>query len=250
MFLAEGFFSPWDWWRKPTKVITESGVHYGDAFGMTCSTCLGASVGVGWFAMQIQKIISRAQALRLKHKGFFMKKKLFAALATMLLATAAFAAKLKIPPYLVVDGTTVVGVKNQKKLPTELVIPEGVTAIGGRAFYSCTSLSSVTIPSSVTAIGETAFSGCTSIAGVAIPSSVTSIGNYAFYYCTSLASVSIPGSVKEIGESAFNGCASLKNVTIGDGVKGNRRICVQWLHVACERCYSEQRGVNWHRCVF
>ena len=30
---------------------------------MTESTCLGASVGVCWFMMQIQKIISMAQAM-------------------------------------------------------------------------------------------------------------------------------------------------------------------------------------------
>jgi len=45
-------------------------------------------------------------------------------------------------------------------------LPSSVTSIGGRAFSSCTSLTSVTIPSSVDLIGVYAFGGCTSLTGV------------------------------------------------------------------------------------
>ena len=44
-------------------------------------------------------------------------------------------------------------------LVTELVIPDGVTSIGKRAFYNCNSLTSIEIPDSVTSIGEGAFKG-------------------------------------------------------------------------------------------
>ncbi|MBR1520755.1 MAG: leucine-rich repeat domain-containing protein [Bacteroidaceae bacterium] len=43
---------------------------------------------------------------------------------------------------------------------TDLVIPNGVTSIGGRAFRNCRGLTSVTIPNSVTSIGESAFKDC------------------------------------------------------------------------------------------
>ena len=92
-----------------------------------------------------------------------------------------------------------------------VTIPEGVTSIGGSAFYDCTSLTSITIPSSVTSIGNHAFYGCTSLASVTIPSSVTSIGAWAFSRCTSLASVTIPSSVTSIGELAFYNTAWFNN---------------------------------------
>lgn len=52
------------------------------------------------------------------------------------------------------------------KRVTDLVIPEGVTAINGYAFYNCKSLKSVTIPSSVTAIDQNAFEGCDNLTRV------------------------------------------------------------------------------------
>ena len=97
-------------------------------------------------------------------------------------------------------------------------IPNSVTSIGERAFYYCTSLTSVTIPDSVTSIGDGAFAGCRSLTSVTIPNGVTSIGDSAFSYCKSLTSVTIPNSVTSIGHSAFEGCASLTSVTIPNGV--------------------------------
>jgi len=63
------------------------------------------------------------------------------------------------------------------KRMTSVVIPDGVTEIGGYAFDKCESLSAVVIPSSVTEIGERAFAWCESLESVEIPSSVEEIGN-------------------------------------------------------------------------
>ncbi len=86
------------------------------------------------------------------------------------------------------------------------MIPEGVKAIGERAFYGCKSLESVTIPEGVTEIGGFAFRGCTGLRKVAVPKSVKIIGKYAFGDCKSLKNVTIPGRVEEIDKFAFHGC--------------------------------------------
>ena len=55
-----------------------------------------------------------------------------------------------------------------------------VTTIGIRAFYGCSSLTSVTIPSSMVGIGNNAFGACIGLTSMTIPEGVTYIGNGAF----------------------------------------------------------------------
>ena len=84
-----------------------------------------------------------------------------------------------------------------------------VTSIGGEAFSSCSSLTSITLPNSVTSIRGWAFWGCSSLTSITIPNSVTSIGSGAFYDCLSLTSITLPYSVTSIRDDAFYGCTSL-----------------------------------------
>ncbi len=81
---------------------------------------------------------------------------------------------------LYIDGSKVEGA---------ITIPDGVTSIGGYAFYNCSGLTSITIPDSVTSIGSYAFAYCTDLTSVAIGAGVTSIGYNAFYNCSGLTSV-------------------------------------------------------------
>ena len=82
-----------------------------------------------------------------------------------------------------INGTVLVKYKGKGG---DVVIPEGVTRIGYKAFYERKSLTSVTIPDSVMYIGETVFASCKSLTSVTIPDSVTSIGYGAFSGCEKL----------------------------------------------------------------
>ena len=137
-----------------------------------------------------------------------------------------------------------------------VIIEDGVTSIGERAFYNCSSLASVTIGESVTSIGDYAFKGCSKLATVIW--NAKKINNYfsssntPFYYYNSssiynfdhrkhitsftfgdnveyipaylcsemsnLTTITIPNSVTSIGERAFSVCSSLTSVTIGESV--------------------------------
>ena len=99
----------------------------------------------------------------------------------------------------------------------EIVIQEGITHIGDRAFNNCQSLLRVTMPASVSSIGENAFYHCPSLEEAVIPDGVVSIGNSAFYGAA-LQNVVIPDSVTDIGYSVFHSNSSLKRVTIGNGL--------------------------------
>ena len=99
-----------------------------------------------------------------------------------------------------------------------IAIPDGIASIGEYAFNNCSSLASITIPDGVTSIGPSAFLSCSSLASIAIPDGVTSIDTGAVYMCYSLASITIPDGVTSIGESVFNSCYSLASITIPDGV--------------------------------
>jgi len=107
------------------------------------------------------------------------------------------------------------------KTGTTFTIPNGVTSIGGLAFYYCTNLASVTIGNSVTSIGESAFHNCTNLASVTIGSNVTSIGYWAFCSCTSLVSVKFEGTISSsnLDSGAFDGIGgNLRNKYLEGGI--------------------------------
>ena len=78
--------------------------------------------------------------------------------------------------------------------PSTVIIPEGVTGIGGSAFSA---------PSA------------TNLVHVVLPESLTDISDSAFYGCGKLQSINIPANVQSIYSNAFGECVSLTDVTFG-----------------------------------
>ena len=117
-----------------------------------------------------------------------------------------------------------------------VTLPDGLTSIGGYAFYWCSGLTSITIPNSVTSIGKYAFDNCDGLTSITIPNSVTSIGESAFASCDGLTSpvynahcfaympssytgaYTIPEGIKQIAGSSFYFCDGLTSIIIPNSV--------------------------------
>jgi hypothetical protein len=85
-----------------------------------------------------------------------------------------------------------------------------LTVIPSNAFFynvlnqGCVGLVSLILPDGITSIGERAFASCTRLTSINIPDSVTSIGDRAFYNCSGLTSVTFEGTIPSSGFN-YNG---------------------------------------------
>ena len=142
--------------------------------------------------------------------------------------------------YISADGRTLYQVS--KDYRGEIVIPEGVRTIAGKAFANCKWITGVELPPSLLEIGVGAFLGCESLTRIEIPcgieripdhcfyecgnlaevvmqEGVESIGYAAFFGCHSLCRIDLPYSLREIGEEAFLGCRALTAIELRSGLK-------------------------------
>ena len=93
-------------------------------------------------------------------------------------------------------------------------VPDGILAIGDRAFSLCSSLTTVTLPEGLTSIGDSAFYDCDSLTTITLPEGLTSIGDSAFSGCDALTTVTLPDSLTSIGDFAFRNCPSDLTLTV------------------------------------
>lgn len=94
-----------------------------------------------------------------------------------------------------------------------LIFDSEITSIGDRAFYECSSLSSINLPDCITKIGDDAFLWCTNLSEVSIPENVSNIGEYAFCRCN-LGSIYLPKNVESIGMASFSYNPNLSSIAV------------------------------------
>jgi len=97
-----------------------------------------------------------------------------------------------------------------------LIVPEGVTAIGPAAFKECLQLEHVELPSTLTRLGDEAFRGCSRLRRIDLGPEVTVVGHSAFRDCVRLEEATIANPTTVFAGRTFENCAALKTIHIPD----------------------------------
>jgi len=113
------------------------------------------------------------------------------------------------PNYSSVDG--VLFTKDKKTLlqyslhdvNPHYAVPDGVTTIGGNAFYACSTLKSVSFPNTVTKIEGGVFIGCYELTSVTFPSSLTYLGDHIFGKNTPVSEIHCLSATPPVSNDSF-----------------------------------------------
>lgn len=110
-------------------------------------------------------------------------------LAVCLLSGCGGPTESKPEEFTIVDGV----VTSYTGKASEIVVPDGVTAIGKEAFKNA-NINSVVIPDSCTQIMGQAFLNCKKLTRVVLPDNGIYLGPQCFYQCTAIKEINIPES--------------------------------------------------------
>lgn len=91
-----------------------------------------------------------------------------------------------------------------------VVIPEGITEIGEKAFRLKQNLISVSFPKSLNRIGEYAFHICRNLETLTLGNEISFVGVCAFSECYALKTLKIENKDIKISEGAFDSCLGLE----------------------------------------
>ena len=118
------------------------------------------------------------------------------------------------------------------------VIPNGIEAIGVKAFRDMTKLFSVIIPNSVTAIGDNAFDGCDRLTSVTVGNKTPFTISKSVFSNRSNATLYVPAGSREAYQAAgywkeFKEIIEIENITFADSKV--KELCVaNWIQMAME----------------
>ena len=118
---------------------------------------------------------------------------------------------------LVISGTGALWSKSQitwdSTKVVDVLVGEGITALGTELFKNYRALKTAHIPSTLTAFGGSCFYG-SSIENVDIAPGISSISAYVFQNCTHLTALTLPDTVTYINNTVIKGCSSLTSFTV------------------------------------
>lgn len=100
-----------------------------------------------------------------------------------------------------------------------IVLDEGITTIGTRAFADCASLTDVELPASLTTIHSAAFANDTALLSIGRPFPKQQVEDHTFANCWSLNDIDLSNVVGKIGRHAFSLCRSMTDISIPEGVE-------------------------------
>lgn len=137
---------------------------------------------------------------------------------TLPLATRDTDGKMTVPSTVLSFTTD----NNQSKVKT-VIVPEGYTNIGEKAFYSFNNSVdfdfTITLPASLRGIDTEAFYQVKKLKDITLPEGLVTIGKRAFMTCTSLTDPKFPSTLKEILSEAYSGSDNIKNIKFNEGIE-------------------------------
>ncbi len=112
-----------------------------------------------------------------------------------------------------------------------IILPEGISSIGGYAFMYCYALESINLPQSLTSIDYSAFRSCNALTSVTVPSQVTVMGWLAFAYCENLESLIFESTYCEHIESYGSYITDSPKLTTIGGIGSGADIQFAWTEI-------------------
>ena len=109
---------------------------------------------------------------------------------------------------------------NYKEDITDVIIGDGITALGERNFMNYPTLKTVTVKGNLSKIGNSAFEGCKKLKNITVEGATNAAGNKvlmlgecAFKDCTGLENTEFTGNFVTY-KNAFEGCTALRSVKV------------------------------------
>lgn len=94
----------------------------------------------------------------------------------------------------------------------EITLPASLTELGTYCFQNCTGLTEIDLVN-INNLGNYSFQGCTGLTGIDL-SKITTLGTYCFKDCTSLTDVTLPSNITSLSNYCFQNCTSLTEIDL------------------------------------